>query len=215
MFEIRKTRSCMFWRFKNATQEKILKKNKKYEIFQGVTFCFSRLQNQDFHIFYFGIGSAYLELPIQVEVEFWLSVKMRPLGAPRPPATQISTWDSTVMQHSVVFWLVPFCANDHLLWHTGKEPTHTPTYFLKTGNSFPMLIFKNFKVVIKKWNSYPGMAQKIHIAKQVFFIFKVIDFCFIDRAWKTNKHGNSAKELKSSIIFFAILREEPIVYQEV
>ena len=78
-----------------------------------------------------------------------------------------------------------------------------------------MLICKNFKVVIEKWNSYPGMAQKIHIAKYVFFIFKVTDFCFIDRAWKTNKHKNTAMELKSSIIFFAILREEPIVYQDV
>ena len=65
-----------------------------------------------------------------------------------------------------------------------------------TGNSFPMLIFENFKVVIKKWNSYPGMAQKIHIAKYVFFIFKVIDFCFIDQARKTNKHKNTAMELK-------------------
>ena len=59
------------------------------------------------------------------------------------------------------------------------------------------------------------MAWKIHIAKQVFFIFKVIDFCFIDRALKTNKHKNSAMKLKSSIIFFAILGEEPIVYQNV
>ena len=59
------------------------------------------------------------------------------------------------------------------------------------------------------------MAGKIHIAKCVFFIFKVIDFCFIDQARKTNKHKNTAMELKSSIIFFAILREEPIVYQEV
>ena len=84
-----------------------------------------------------------------------------------------------------------------------------------TGNSFPMLIFKNFKVVIKKWNSYPGIAQKNHIAKCVFFIFKVIDFCFIDQARKTNKHKNTAMELKSSIIYFAILREEAIVYQEV
>ena len=40
------------------------------------------------HIFYFGIGSAYPELPIQVEVEIRLSIKMRPLGAPRPPATE-------------------------------------------------------------------------------------------------------------------------------
>ena len=64
MFEIRKTLSCMFWRFKNATQEKIVKKNKKYEIFQGVSFCFCRLHNSDFYIFYFGIGSAYLELAI-------------------------------------------------------------------------------------------------------------------------------------------------------
>ena len=57
------------------------------------------------------------------------------------------------------------------------------------------------------------MGGKIHIAKKVFFFFKVIDFCFIDRAWKTNKHKNTAMELKSSIIFFAILGEEPIVYQ--
>ena len=60
----------MFWRFKNATQEKIVKKNKKYEIFQGVTFCFSRWHNSYFYIFYFGIWSTYLELPIQVEVKF-------------------------------------------------------------------------------------------------------------------------------------------------
>ena len=89
MFEIRKTPSCMFLGFKNATQEKIVKKNKKYEIFQGVTFCFSRLHNQDFYIFYHGFGSAYLELAIRVEVKFRLSIKMRPLGAPRPPATKI------------------------------------------------------------------------------------------------------------------------------
>ena len=89
MSKIPKTASCMFWRFKNATQEKIVKKNKKYEIFQGVTFCFSRLHNLDFHIFYFGIWSAYPELPLQVEVEIRLSIKMRPLGAPRPPATKI------------------------------------------------------------------------------------------------------------------------------
>ena len=89
MFEIRKTASCMFWRLKNATQEKIVKKNKKYEIFQGVTFYFSRLQNLDFYIFHHGFGSAYLELPIQVEVKFRLSIKMRPLGASRPPATKI------------------------------------------------------------------------------------------------------------------------------
>ena len=71
---------------------------------------------------------------------------------------------------------------------------------------------KNFQVVINKWNSYPDMAQKIHIAKWVFLIFKVTDFCFIDRAWKTNKHKNTAMELRSSILFFAILGEEPIVY---
>ena len=59
------------------------------------------------------------------------------------------------------------------------------------------------------------MAQKKHIAKYVLFIFEVIDFCFIDQARKTNKHKNTAMELKSSIIFFAILGEEPIVYQEV
>ena len=59
------------------------------------------------------------------------------------------------------------------------------------------------------------MAQKIHIAKHVFFIFKLIDFGFIDRAWETNKQNNTAIELESSIIFFAILREEPIVYLEV
>ena len=39
--------------------------------------------------FYFGIGSAYPELPIQVEVENRLSIKICPLGAPRPPATKI------------------------------------------------------------------------------------------------------------------------------
>jgi hypothetical protein len=57
------------------------------------------------------------------------------------------------------------------------------------------------------------MGGKIHIAKKVFFIFKVTDLCFIDRALKTNKHKNTAMKLKSSIIFFAILKEEPIVYQ--
>jgi hypothetical protein len=71
------------------------KKNKKYEIFQGVTFCFSWLHNSNFYIFYFGIWSAYPELPIQVEVEFRLSIKMRPLGAPRPPAKKISSPDMT------------------------------------------------------------------------------------------------------------------------
>ena len=86
MSKIPKTASCMFWRFKNATQEKIVKKNKKYEIFQGVTFYFSRLQNSDFYIFYFGIGSAYPKLPIQVEVEIWLSIKMGPLGAAMAPS---------------------------------------------------------------------------------------------------------------------------------
>ena len=95
MFEIRKTLSCMFWRFKNATQEKILKKNKKYEIFQGVTFCFSWLQNSDFYIFYFGIWSAYPELSIQVEVEIRLSIKMRPLGAPMPPAASDPNFESS------------------------------------------------------------------------------------------------------------------------
>ena len=90
-----KTLSCMFWRFKNATQEKIVKKNKKYEIFQGVTFCFCRLHNSDFYIFYFGIGSAYLELPIWVEVKIRLSIKMCPLGAPRPPAHKNSSPDMT------------------------------------------------------------------------------------------------------------------------
>ena len=99
------------------------------------------------------------------------------------------------------------------MYYSGN-PTHEGI-LNGTGNSFPMLIFENFKVVIKKWNSYPGMAQKNHIAKCVFFIFKVLDFCFIDQARKTNKHKNTAMELKSSIIFFAILREEPIVYQEV
>ena len=78
-----------------------------------------------------------------------------------------------------------------------------------------MLNFKNFEMVIKKWNSYPDIAQKIHIAKQFFLIFEVTDFCFIDRSLKTNKHKNTAMELKSSIIFFAILIEEPIVYQQV
>ena len=57
------------------------------------------------------------------------------------------------------------------------------------------------------------MAQKIHIAKHIFFFFKVTDFCFIERAWKTNKHKNTAVKLGSSILFFAILGEEPIVYQ--
>ena len=35
----------------------------------------------------------------------------------------------------------------------------------------------------------------------------------MDQAWKTNKHKNTATELKFSSIFFAILGEEPIVYQ--
>ena len=35
----------------------------------------------------------------------------------------------------------------------------------------------------------------------------------MDRAWKTNKHKNTAMELRSSILFFAILGEVPIVYQ--
>ena len=66
-----------------------------------------------------------------------------------------------------------------------------------------MLIFKNFKNVRKKWNSIPlCMGGKIYIAKKVFFIFKVTDFCFIDRAWKTNKHKNTAMKLKSSIDIF-------------
>ena len=43
-------------------------------------------ENVDFLIFYFGIGSAYPELPIQVEVKFRLFIKMGALGAPRPPA---------------------------------------------------------------------------------------------------------------------------------
>ena len=57
------------------------------------------------------------------------------------------------------------------------------------------------------------MALKIHIAKYFFFIFKIIDFRFIDRAWKTNKHKNTAMESRNSISFFAILGEEPIAYQ--
>ena len=52
--------------------------------------------------------------------------------------------------------------------------------------------------------------EKSILQKSVFLIFKVTDFCFIDRAWKTNKHKNTAMELRSSILFFAILREDPI-----
>ena len=59
------------------------------------------------------------------------------------------------------------------------------------------------------------MADKIHIAKHDFYIFKVIDFCFIDRAWKIYEDKNTAMELTTSIMFFAILREGPIVYREV
>ena len=59
------------------------------------------------------------------------------------------------------------------------------------------------------------MADKIHIAKHFFYIFKVLDFCFIDRAWKIYKDKNTAMELTTSIMFFAILREGPIVYREV
>ena len=51
--------------------------------------------------------------------------------------------------------------------------------------------------------------------KMIFLFSKVIDFCFIHRARKILKHQNTAIELTTSMIFFAILKEGPIVYQEV
>ena len=57
--------------------------------FRGSHFVLVGWDSVDFCIFYYGIGSAHLELPIQVEVEIRLSITMRPLGAPRPPATKI------------------------------------------------------------------------------------------------------------------------------
>ena len=78
----------MFWRFKNATQEKIVKKNKKYEIFQGVTFCFSWLQNSEFYIFYSGIWSAYPKLAIQSRGRNSTIYQDAPAGGPDAPSDQ-------------------------------------------------------------------------------------------------------------------------------
>ena len=63
--------------------------------FRGSHFVLVGWYHLDFSIFYYGIKNAYLELPIQVEVEIRLSIKMCPLGAPRPPATKISSPDMT------------------------------------------------------------------------------------------------------------------------
>ena len=63
--------------------------------FWGSHFVLVGWEKGNFCIFYFGIGSAYPGLPIQVEVEIQLSIKMGPLGAPRPPATKISSPDMT------------------------------------------------------------------------------------------------------------------------
>ena len=59
--------------------------------FRGSHFVFGGWWNVDFFIFFFGIRSVYPDLPIEVEVEFLLSITMCPLGAPRPPATKISS----------------------------------------------------------------------------------------------------------------------------
>ena len=162
--------------------------------FRGSHFVLVGWHNLDFSIFYFGIGSAYLELPIGAEVEIRLSIKMCPLGAPRPPATKISSPDMTRFQAFARFMLGTVWADRQPLQHSLTVGPHLVNFLNGTGNSFPMLIFKNFKVVIKKWNQYHAMAGKIHIAKWVFIIFKVTDFCFIDRAWKIYKHKNTAME---------------------
>ena len=66
--------------------------------FRGSHFVLVGWDNVDFYIFYFGIGSAYPELPIQVEVKIRLSIKMRALWAPRPPATKIGNRHSKKKQ---------------------------------------------------------------------------------------------------------------------
>jgi hypothetical protein len=100
----------------------------------------------------------------------------------------------TRFQAFAKFMLETVWADRQPLQHSLTVGPHLVNFLNGTGNSFPMLIFKNFKVVIKKWNQYHAMAGKIHIAKWVFLIFKVTDFCFIDRAWKIYKHKNTAME---------------------
>ena len=85
---------------KIVPRKKYLKKIKILRFFRGSHFVLVGRYNLDFSIFYHGIGSTYLELLIRVVVKIRLSIKMRPLGAPGPPATKISTWDSTVMQYN-------------------------------------------------------------------------------------------------------------------
>ena len=97
-FEKRQRASCEG--LKMLLRKKYLKKIKNRRFFWGSHFVLVGWDSVDFCFFYYGIGSAYPELPVQVEVEIWLSIKMCPLGAPRPPATEISMTDSSLMQHS-------------------------------------------------------------------------------------------------------------------
>ena len=150
---------------KMLAREKYLKKIKNMRFFRGSHFVFGGWWNVDFSIFYFGFGSAYLKLPIQVEVEFWLSITMRPLGAPRPPATIISSRHSA-KNSSSIFFIFLCVVRDITCYNIGYVSMNRILAFLnETGNSFHMLFFENFKVVIKKWNLYHGQAAQIHIWK--------------------------------------------------
>ena len=74
---------------KMLLRKKYLKKIKNMRFFRGSHSVLVGWYHLDFSIFYYGIESAYLELPIQVGVEIRLSIKMRPpAGGPEAPSDQ-------------------------------------------------------------------------------------------------------------------------------
>ena len=144
---------------KMLLRKKYKKNLKIMRFFRGSHFILVGWHNMDFCIFYHGIASAYPELPIQVEIEIRLSIKMRPLGAPRPPATKTLSRRSKKNRFSILLIFL------YMVWifsssNIGYVRINVNRVFVHgTGNSFPMLIFKNFKKVEKKkWNSYLDMA---------------------------------------------------------
>ena len=159
MFEIWKMLMRMFWRFKNAIQEKIKKKFKKYEIFQGVTFYFSPVGTIWICVFFITESRAHTQsYPFKSRSKFGYLSKCARWGPPRPPATKI--WNrhskknrfSILLIFSYMVWILSSSNIGYVRINVNRVFVHG------TGNSFPMLIFKNFKKVKKKWNSYPDMA---------------------------------------------------------
>ena len=164
-------------------QKKFFLNKKMSQFFGGSHFVLVGKHILDFFNFYFRIRSACPELLIWVEVKIWILRWGRwgPLG-PQRTKIQAQIWRGS--PHFIDSCIEPFWADrslqQHRIWWWPPQEEISNG----TGNSFPMLNCKKlFSIQMTSFLNHMWIRWCLS-GKNTFKIFIMIDFCFMDIAWK-------------------------------